>query len=354
MLLGTFFTPFYYAKASFLSSIFGNDVFASSADSSQDNSQNMSLLQAGTSDNSCQTFLQDKSTKNDTNAVDVTGDVNISDSGDCLIPATSHVSVSDGVGDDSSGDQTSVYVVRDGDSIEQIAKLFNVSVNTVRWANDLKVGDKLQTGDVLLILPISGIEYTIKKGDTLGKIAKLYKADPGDIAQYNGITADSQLAVGDKVIVPDAEMSDEGGDKPVSDIAIKVKKDQDYYASHALKDVSGYFSKPLLVGHLTQGLHDHYAVDIGAPKGTPIYSAAPGRVLFARTGWNGGYGNLVIINDSNGTQTYYAHQSRIATSPGEQVSQGELIGYVGSTGHSTGPHLHFEVRGAPNPALYWY
>ena len=284
-------------------------------------------------------------------------DVQISDSGDCIVPNTSNVSASgDTVTDDSSSteDQTSVYVVRSGDSIEQIAKLFDVSVNTIRWANGLKAGDKLQEGDVLLILPVSGIEYTIKKGDTLAKIAKFYKADSDDIAQYNGITADSQLVIGDKVIVPDAEMSDLGGDKPVSDIAKSVKKDQDYYTSHYPKNVSGYFARPLMVGRLTQGLHDHYAVDIGAPKGTPIYSSAPGKVLFARTGWNGGYGNLVIINDSNGTQTYYAHQYKIAVSAGERVDQGELIGYVGSTGHSTGPHLHFEVRGAPNPALYWY
>ena len=358
MLFGAFFAPFYYAKASFWSSVMGSQVLASTDDSSassNQNSQNMSLLQAGGSDNSCQAFLQDKSTKNDTSAVDATGDVNISDSGDCLIPATSHVSVSDGIGDDSSSDQTEVHVVKSGETIAQIANMFNVSANTVRWANDLKVGDKLTEGQVLVILPISGVQHTIKKGQTLESIAKLYKADAGDIASFNGITDNTQLAVGDELIIPDAEMSDEGGDKPVSDVKATAAKDQNYYASHpAIKNIAGYFINPLPNGHLTQGLHDHYAIDIGSPKGTPIHASASGTVLFARSGWNGGYGNLVIIKHSNGTETYYAHQSKIATHAGDHVSQGEVIGYVGSTGHSTGPHLHFEVRGARNPGVSWF
>ncbi len=85
------------------------------------------------------------------------------------------------------------------------------------------------------------------------------------------------------------------------------------------------------------------------PSGTPIKAAASGRVIFAKVGWNGAYGNLTIIQHDNGTQTYYAHQSKLAVSAGDYVNQGEVIGYVGSTGRSTGPHLHFEVRGAPNP-----
>jgi len=362
MLLGTFFTPFYYARASFLSSILGDQVLADDSSSTGDqNSQNMSLLEVNSSVNSCQAFLQDKSSKDDSNVVDTSKDVNISDSGDCLIPETSHVSVSDPSGDDSSSDETEVHVVKDGETIAQIADMFGVSVNTIRWANDLKVGDKLKDGEVLVILPISGVQHTVKKGQTLESIAKLYKADVGDIASFNGITEDSQLSVGDVLVIPDAEMSDEGGDKPDPNLKANTVKDQNYYASHpSIKNAKGYFINPLPSQcyasgscRKTQGLHDHYAVDLGAPKGTPIYAAASGNVLFARTGWNGGYGNLVIIKHPNGTETYYAHQSKIATSAGDQVSQGDVIGYVGSTGHSTGPHLHFEVRGARNPGVDW-
>jgi len=352
--------PFYYAKASLLSSIFGNQVLASTDDSNSiandQNSQDMSLLQAGSLDNSCQAFLQDKGGESDTNTVDTTEGVNISDSEDCLIPEISHVSVPD-----NSDDEASNYVVKDGDSIEQIAKMFGVSVNTIRWANDLKVGDKLQTGEVLVILPISGIQHTVTKGETIETIAKKFNADVEDIASFNGITEDSNLTVGDELIIPDAEISDEGGDQPMPNLKENIAKDQSYYASHpSIKNDKGYFINPLPNScyedgscRETQGLHDHYAVDLGAPKGTPIYAAASGTVLFARTGWNGGYGNLVILTHPNGTETYYAHQSRIATHAGDQVSQGEVIGYVGSTGHSTGPHVHFEVRGARNPGVDW-
>jgi murein DD-endopeptidase MepM/ murein hydrolase activator NlpD len=86
----------------------------------------------------------------------------------------------------------------------------------------------------------------------------------------------------------------------------------------------------------------HEGIDLGAPYGTPIAAAAAGVVIYA--GWLGGYGNLTVIDHGGGLATAYGHQSRIAVSLGESVAQGQIIGYVGSTGHSTGPHLHFEVR----------
>jgi len=92
-------------------------------------------------------------------------------------------------------------------------------------------------------------------------------------------------------------------------------------------------------------------VDLAIKTGTPIRASAAGKVTLARNGYNGGYGNLVVISHPNGTETLYAHQSKIATTTGVQVYQGEVIGYVGSTGRSTGPHLHFEVHGARNPGV---
>ena len=91
----------------------------------------------------------------------------------------------------------------------------------------------------------------------------------------------------------------------------------------------------------------HPGIDIGASMGTPIQAAAAGRVIVAA--YDGGYGNLVVIDHGNGLATAYAHQSRLAVSVGQQVAQGHVIGYVGSTGYSTGPHLHFEVRVNGNP-----
>ena len=109
---------------------------------------------------------------------------------------------------------------------------------------------------------------------------------------------------------------------------------------------------PLPGARLTQGLHDGGAVDLAMPRGTPILAAASGTIIFARDGYNGGYGNMVIISHPNGTQTLYAHQSKLVSSAGDKVSQGEVIGYVGSTGHSTGPHLHFKISGAQNPGAF--
>ena len=86
----------------------------------------------------------------------------------------------------------------------------------------------------------------------------------------------------------------------------------------------------------------HEGIDLGAAYGTPIAAAAAGTVIYA--GWLGGYGNLTVIDHGGGLATAYGHQSQITVTVGQQVGQGEIIGNVGSTGHSTGPHLHFEVR----------
>lgn len=249
---------------------------------------------------------------------------------------------------DFVGDSISVYVVRKGDSLSQIADMFGVSSNTILWANDMKKGEALKEGDVLFILPISGLEHTVTKGQTLAGIAKLYKADAGDIASYNNIPTDAELAVGDQLIIPNAEKAEEN-DKPVKNLPASVAKDQKYYAAHPTQNLAGYYINPVPGARKSQGIHDKNAVDLATPTGTPIHAAASGRVTLARMGYNGGFGNLVIIKHANGTETLYAHQSSIATTTGANVTQGQVIGYVGSTGRSTGPHLHFEVHGARNP-----
>lgn len=352
-----FFAPF-IARADLLSSIFGNKA---SADTTTDSSDSTSTT---ISDTALQATASPASViqNNKDSSDDIDSSTNVNTSGNALLPATNHVSIPGENDDgDSSSDQISVYVVRKGDSISQIADMFNVSVDTILSANNMKKGDKLTEGDVLLIPAVSGVEYTVKKGDTIGSIAKHYHADANDIAQYNNIADNSQLTIGDQIMLPGAEMVDEGGNKPVPNLKKKIEEDKNYYANNpSIPDDVGYFTNPLPAScyadgscRETQGLHDKYAVDLGAPKGTSIYAAAAGTVLFARNGWNGGYGNLVIITHPNGTETYYAHQSKILTYAGDQVSQGEKIGLVGSTGHSTGPHLHFEVRGARNPGVNW-
>lgn len=237
--------------------------------------------------------------------------------------------------------EISLYIVRDGDSLSGIAKMFDVSVNTVLWANNLKKGAPIKEGDQLVILPVTGVRYTVQKGDTLASLAKKYHGDPDEIAQYNGLTAGASLAMGDILLIP-------GGELPAPKItSIQVKT---RVVGAAGPEYSGYYVNPLPGGIKTQSLHGYNAVDIGAPRGTPVRAAAGGPVIVSREGgWNGGYGNYVVIKHDNGTQTLYAHMTSTIVGVGQVVVQGQIIGYVGTTGRATGPHLHFEVRGAKNP-----
>jgi LysM repeat protein len=269
-------------------------------------------------------------------------DVDINTSSNALIPSTGSMGANPSESEDLDADQISVYVVRKNDSIGAIAKMFDVSPNTILWANGIKKGDKLVEGDTLIILPTSGIKVVVSKGQTLKGLATKYKADVADIASFNGIAEDAALAVGDELIIPDGEIVDSSENKPSKNIV---------YTETSTGSSNGYFIKPIPCPY-TQGKHDRYAIDLSCHTvGTPIKAAASGTVIFSKDGYNGGFGNLVIIKHNNGSQTFYAHQSRRAIGQGEYVTQGQIIGYVGSTGHSTGPHLHFEVRGAKNPGF---
>ena len=236
-------------------------------------------------------------------------------------------------------DRISVYVVRPGDTLSEIAAMFGVSVNTILWANNLKNARDVRPGDTLIILPVSGLKHAIAKGDTLKSLAKKYGADEGEIATYNGLDPAAALAIGSTLIIPGGELA-----APPAPSRAPAR------SGGGGAFVAGLFVNPLPGGLLTQGLHGWNGIDIGASRGTPIYAAAGGTVIIARTaGWNGGYGKYVVITHANGVQTLYAHMMESVVSPGEPVGRGQLIGYVGNSGLSTGAHLHFEVRGAKNP-----
>lgn len=244
-------------------------------------------------------------------------------------------------------DRISVYVVRKGDTLSDIAKMFDVSVNTIIWANNLKNAKDVRPGDTLVILPISGIERTIVKGDTLKSLAKKYNADANEIAQYNGIGLNDPLTVGITIIIPGGEIAAPAPRLP----AQAGPRSSPLVLGGGGSFLAGYYSNPVPSGIITQRLHGWNGIDIGAARGTPVYAAAEGTIIIARGGgaWNGGYGNYVVITHNNGTQTLYSHLKSTAVSPGQSVLQGQTIGYVGSTGRVTGTHLHFEVRGAANP-----
>lgn len=244
--------------------------------------------------------------------------------------------------DDYEHGQISIYVVHEGDSFTSIAKMFDVSVNTILWANNLARGAKLAVGQTLVILPVSGIQHTVKKGDTIASVAKKYKGDPTEISTYNDIPDEDSLAVGSILIIPDGEMP--------TVVPVKTRPATSKVRNANGPSYSGYYAAPLSGYRRTQGLHGYNGIDLGAYLGAPITAAADGDVIIARQGgYNGGYGNYVVIQHGNGTQTLYAHMLSDVVATGQHVVQGQLVGYLGNTGRSTGPHLHFEVRGARNP-----
>lgn len=240
--------------------------------------------------------------------------------------------------DDYKSTQISIYVVRQGDSISQIAKMFGVSSNTIIWANNIR--GPIKAGDELIILPISGVNHTVAKGETIRSIATKYKADMNEIMSYNNLKEGQILAVGDTILIPDGEVS----------ITPRSTTPTARLRGAEGPSYDGYYIRPIGAGRKTQGLHGYNGVDFGAPTGTPVFAAADGVAIIVRpSGWNGGYGAYIVITHPNGTQTLYAHLSTVTISQGDSITQGTVIGAVGSTGKSTGPHLHFEIRGAKNP-----
>jgi LysM repeat protein len=298
------------------------------ADSKSTNSQNMALLQAANSPD-----LDGSSSKRDIS----------------IVGGTSLLAETQGIASDSNSkvvssgsDQISIYVVHKGDTLSDIAKMFNVTTNTIIWANDLQ-GKTISVGQELVILPISGVQHTVKKGDTLQGIAKQYKADLNDILQFNDLTKDAKLAIGDEIVIPDGEVTVSAPPKPSSGSSSGSKP-----SPYPVYD--GYYMRPIIGGVKSQGLHGRNGIDLASAYGANILASASGEVIIARgSGWNGGYGKYVVISHPNGTQTLYAHMTSLEVSSGDTVSQGQVIGHMGSTGKSTGVHVHFEVRGARNP-----
>lgn len=235
-----------------------------------------------------------------------------------------------------------VYTVRDGDSLSQIAEMFGVTTNTIMWANDLSRATAIRPGDTLVILPIAGVRHVIKTGDTIAAIAKKYEGDVEEILSFNQLDAGVGLTVGDTLIIPGGALHAAPAKVAASAAPVRV--------TGATAGDGGGFAHPAPGAVKTQGIHGYNAVDLAGSHGSTIRAAAAGEVIVAKaSGWNGGYGNYVVIKHANGSQTLYAHLSTLSVGVGEYVTQAETIGGMGSTGRSTGTHLHFEVRGARNP-----
>lgn len=307
------------------------------------------------------------------------------------------------------GDNTiTTYTVKPGDTLSEIAEKFDISVNTLRWSNDLTSKSAIKVGQKLTILPTSGVIYTVKTGDTLSEIATNFQADQSDILNANDLDNANSLKVGMKLTIPNVEPLDSAAaatvthdattpaeniapievpvsvapttqtpvvqspvvapispvltptpgttmmvTNPVTEDTYPITVTQTSAATHydiPAIDIRGYYAQPVS-GRLSQGIHDVNAVDIATPIGTKVHAAADGTIIVAKGDgkYNGGYGNYIVVSHPNGTQTLYAHLSKVTVDLGEVVTQGEPIGLSGNTGKVTGAHLHFEIRGASNP-----
>ena len=229
------------------------------------------------------------------------------------------------------------YTVQPGDTVEGIAITYDIQPETIMWSNSAveDAPDYLQIGQEVVILPIDGVYHTVAKGDTLESIAKKYKAK---VESITGVSFNN-LQPPDYHFEPGMRLIVAGGEKPF------VPKVVTSYTGSVPQGArgTGRFQWPVL-GSITQGYWwGHRAVDIGAATGTAVYAADGGFVSFA--GWSTvGYGNLIVIDHANGYVTYYAHLSSFKVVIGQGVKRGQLIGGVGSTGNSSGPHTHFEIR----------
>lgn len=251
--------------------------------------------------------------------------------------------------------KATVYTIQDGDTIASIAAKFDVSTNTVLWANGLSSNDILKVGDHLTILPVTGVLHTVQSGDTISGIATRYDVKSDDIIKYNGLGDGSHLSIGQKVIVPDGDGSPQTPPSIVSSDTRLARDAGNAPTPPPTKVAGSGFVWPTVSKHISQYFKwGHTGIDIDNRSRPPVYAAQNGTVKFA--GWLGAYGNLIIIDHGGGLTTYYAHLEKFYVSQGQQVNKGDAIAKMGSTGHSTGPHVHFEVRrnGKPTNPLAMY
>ncbi|MEA2065249.1 MAG: peptidoglycan DD-metalloendopeptidase family protein [Patescibacteria group bacterium] len=231
------------------------------------------------------------------------------------------------------------YIVQDGDTVFDIAKKYNITANTIIWENSLNRYGFIKPGQKLTILSTTGITYKVKKYDTIGGIAKKYNIKESDIIKANNITSVSTLQINQKLVIP-------GARQVSSPVRVAVSTISRYTKSAAVKKTSIKSSTRLLwpasCRVITQYYHwGHHGLDIACKKGTPIYASEDG--VIRSSGWASGYGKRITINHGSGMRTLYAHLTKIYVSSGQAVNRGDTIGLMGSTGWSTGPHLHFEV-----------
>ncbi len=242
------------------------------------------------------------------------------------------------------GGEIITHIVSEGETLSSIAQRYGLQVSTIVWENNVQEKTALKPGQELRILPVDGVRHKVQRGETIYSIAKKYgltdEAEAQKLVNYpfNEFLNDEtfELATGQYIVVPDGVKPDVVVSRPTSPVA-RLTPDAGSVAA------TGNFAWPA-TGRITQGYKFyHKAYDIANRTGGSILAADAGTVRAA--GWDSsGYGNRVIIDHGNGYATLYGHQSVIQVQVGQRVNRGDVIGQMGSTGRSTGVHLHFEIR----------
>jgi len=246
------------------------------------------------------------------------------------------------------------YTVTQGDTLSSIGEKFKISTDALKYVNSLTDNSILSIGQTITIPPVSGLIHTIEEGDTIESIAEKYDVAPQAVADFNYILDTSKLAVGDELVIPGAKVPE-----PVIPIAPSIPTITSPGGNLPPATPSqGFCVWPTSTRIITQYFSwYHNGLDISKPStmpNPPIYACRDGVVV--RAGWDPfGLGLHVRIDHGNGYETVYGHMSSIYVSYGQSVSRGQAIGLMGTTGRSTGPHVHFMVKYggvAQNPLNY--
>ncbi len=261
------------------------------------------------------------------------------------------------VGKKPNHDQFQTYIVERGDTPNRIADKFGISAESLLGGNPhlSEEAGLLQVGDELIILPIDGVLHTVEPGESLESISTLYGIDEAEIIGYvqNNLEFPYRLYADTQIIVPGAVREVFQWDPPT----ITSSGGSAYWGSQAQPLIvgTGTFIRPFSGGRTTQGYwYGHPGWDVAMNVGSAIYAADTGTVTYAS--WSPYcYGNLIVVNHGNGRETFYAHLSGFNVYPGQIVYQGNVIGYSGNTGCSSGPHIHIEVRinGRRDDPTWW-
>lgn len=248
----------------------------------------------------------------------------------------------------ASPDHPIEYVAQAGDTVAKISQKFHVSPNTIIKNNERrKLKDVIEPGTRLSILPINGIVHPVGKHETLAELSKRYRVGIQDIVDANQLDNPHMITENQKIIIPNAT---ELRLRPKPEVKSALQTIHESGSGQAVPLVKTQTGRRLswpTAGIVTSGFgwrwfRMHSGMDIAGPVGTPVKAAKEGRVVYS--GWMGGYGYCIDIDHGNGITTRYGHNSSLHVQVGQYVYRGQVISSMGSTGHSTGPHLHFEVR----------